>query len=52
VLKMIAANPADALDKWKTKSALFTIDIAGTLPAHDWVADVTGRFGGKIRYQR
>jgi hypothetical protein len=52
VLKMIAANPVNALEKWKTKSALFTIDIAGTLPEHDWVADITVRFGGKISYQR
>jgi len=52
VLKMIAANPVNALEKWKTKSALFTIDVAGALPEHDWVADITIRFGGKIRYQR
>jgi hypothetical protein len=52
VLKMVAANPVNALEKWKTRSALFTIDVAGTLPAHDWIADVTVRFGGKIRYQR
>jgi hypothetical protein len=52
VLKMIAANPVNALEKWKTKSALFTIDVAGTLPDNDWVADVTIRFGGKIHYQR
>jgi hypothetical protein len=52
VLTMIAANPVNALEKWKTKSALFTIDVAGTLPEHDWVADITVRFGGKIRYQR
>jgi hypothetical protein len=52
VLKMIAANPVNALEKWKTKSALFTIDVAGTLPEHDWTADITVRFGGKINYQR
>ena len=52
VLKMIAANPVNALEKWKTKSALFTIDVAGALPDHDWVADITVRFGGKINYQR
>jgi len=52
VLKMIAANPVNALEKWKTKSALFTVDVAGTLPEHDWAADVTVRFGGKIHYQR
>jgi hypothetical protein len=49
---MIAANPVNALEKWKTKSALFTIDVAGTLPDNDCVADVTIRFGGKIHYQR
>jgi hypothetical protein len=52
VLKMVAANPVDTLAKWKTKSALFTIDVAGSLPEHDWVADITVRLGGKIRYQR
>ena len=52
VLKMVAANPVNALEKWKTKSALFTIDVAGTLPDQDWIADVTIRFGGKIHYER
>jgi hypothetical protein len=52
VLKMVAANPVNALEKWKTKSALFTVDVAGTLPDHDWAADITVRFGGKIQYQR
>ncbi|HET6145922.1 MAG TPA: hypothetical protein VFH68_00195 [Polyangia bacterium] len=51
-LKMIASNQVNALEKWKTRSALFTIDIAGALPERDWVADITIRFGGKIRYQR
>jgi len=52
VLKMTAANPVNALDKWKTKSALFTIDIAGTLPDNAWTADVTIRFAGNIHYER
>ncbi len=52
VLNMIAANPVNALEKWKTKSALFTIDVAGTLPDNDWTADVTIRFAGTIHYQR
>jgi hypothetical protein len=52
VLNMTAANPVNALDKWKTKSAVFTIDIAGTLPDNDWTADVTVRFAGTIHYQR
>jgi hypothetical protein len=52
VLRMIAANPVNALEKWKTQSAVFTIDVAGTLPEHDWAADITVRFGGKIQYKR
>jgi hypothetical protein len=52
VLQMVATNPVDTLEKWKTKSVLFTIDIAGTLPAKDWVADIAVRFGGKVHYQR
>ena len=52
VLNMTAANPVNALDKWKTKSALFTIDIAGTLPDNAWTADVTIRFAGSIHYER
>ncbi len=52
VLNMTSANPVNALEKWKTKSALFTIDVAGTLPDNDWTADVTIRFGGTIHYER
>jgi hypothetical protein len=52
VLNMTAANPVNALDKWKTKSALFTIEVAGTLPDNDWTADVTIRFAGNIHYER
>ena len=52
VLKMVSANPLNALEKLKTESALFTIDVAGTLPDHDWAVDITVRFAGKIHYQR
>ena len=52
VLNVTAANPVNALDKWKTKSALFTIEVAGTLPDNNWTADVTIRFGGNIHYER
>lgn len=52
VLTMPSANPVNALEQWKTDSALFTIDIAGTLPTADWAVDVTVRFAGKIDYQR
>jgi hypothetical protein len=52
VLKVVSANPLNALEKLKTESALFTIDVAGTLPDHDWTVDITVRFGGSIHYQR
>jgi hypothetical protein len=52
VLQMTAANPVNALEKWKTKSALFTIEVAGTLPDNDWTADITIHFAGNLHYQR
>jgi hypothetical protein len=52
VLNMTSANPVNALEKWKTKSALFTIEVAGTLPDSDWTADVTIRFAGNVHYER
>jgi hypothetical protein len=52
VLKMVSVNPLNALEKLKTESALFTVEVAGTLPDHDWAMDITVRFAGKIHYQR
>ena len=51
-LTMVAANPANALDQWKSDSAIFTIDVAGTLPTETWSADVVMRFGASIKYSR
>lgn len=52
VLTMPSANPVNALEQWKTDSAVFTVDVAGQLPESDWTADVTVRFAGKVSYRR
>ena len=46
VLNMTAANPVNALDKWKTEVRALHHRIAGTLPDNAWTADVTIRFAG------
>ena len=51
-LTMVSANPVNALSQWMSDSAIFTIDVAGTLPTDDWSADVVMRFGGSIKYSR
>ncbi|HXI54591.1 MAG TPA: hypothetical protein VNO55_00915, partial [Polyangia bacterium] len=51
-LTMISANPVNALEMWKSDSAIFTIDVAGTLPTSDWSADVVMRFAGSVKYSR
>ena len=51
VLTMESKNPVNTLDQWKTNSATFTVDIAGTLPAQEWKVDVSVRFAGKITYK-
>jgi hypothetical protein len=52
ILTMTSANPVNALEKWKTDAALFTVEVAGALPSSDWAADVTIHFAGKFHYQR
>lgn len=51
VLTMESKNPVNTLDQWKTDSATFTIEIAGTLPPQDWKVDLSVRFAGKITYK-
>jgi hypothetical protein len=51
VLTMESKNPVNTLEQWKTDSATFTVEIAGTLPAQDWKVDLAVRFAGKIHYK-
>jgi hypothetical protein len=49
-LDMVSANPVNTLDQWKTDSATFTVNVAGTLPTQNWSVDLRIRFGGKVKY--
>lgn len=51
VLTMESKNPVNTLDQWKTDSATFTVELAGSLPAQDWKIDLAVRFAGKIKYK-
>ncbi|HET6282956.1 MAG TPA: hypothetical protein VFH73_18490 [Polyangia bacterium] len=50
-LTMVSANPVNTLDHWKSDAAIFTMDVAGTLPEVDWSIDITVRFAGSIKYK-
>jgi len=51
ILTMNSANPVNTLDQWKTDSATFTIEVAGTLPSDPWTIDLAIRFAGKVKYK-
>jgi hypothetical protein len=50
-LDMVSANPVNTLDHWKTDSATFIIDVAGSLPAQPWTVDLRIHFGGSLKYK-
>ena len=50
-LEMVSANPVNTLDQWKTDSATFTVDVAGTLPSQPWTVDLRIDFAGTIKYK-
>lgn len=50
-LTLTTLNPVNVLDAWKTESAIFTVEIAGTLPSTSWTADVIVHFAGSARYK-
>jgi|tagenome__1003787_1003787.scaffolds.fasta_scaffold20192575_1 hypothetical protein len=52
VLEMKSANPVNTLEQWKTDSATFTVEVAGTLPTDAWTVDLTLHFGGSFTYKR
>jgi hypothetical protein len=49
-ITLTTLNPVNVLDAWNAESAVFTLDVAGTLPTRAWTADVTVRFAGKAKY--
>jgi hypothetical protein len=49
-LKLTTLNPVNILDAWKTDTATFTLQLAGTLPTSDWTADVSIDLSGSAKY--
>lgn len=49
-ITLTTLNPVNVLDAWKTESATFTLEVAGSLPTSSWTADITVRFAGKAKY--
>lgn len=49
-LTMISKNPVNTLEHWKSEAAVFTMEIAGSLPETDWSIDIAVRFAGSIKY--
>lgn len=44
-------NPANIFDAWKTDSAIFTLEVSGTLPTTSWTIDVVTHFAGSATYK-
>jgi hypothetical protein len=51
VLYLPAGNPANVIEQWKTDAAVFTLEVAGTLPERLWSVDVTLSFAGKASWK-
>ena len=45
-------NPANIFDAWKTDSAIFTLEVAGTLPTTSWTIDIVTHFAGSAKYSK
>jgi hypothetical protein len=49
-LKLTTLNPVNILDAWKTDTATFTLQLAGTLPTSDWTGQVSIDLSGSAKY--
>ena len=50
-LSIPAKNPVNILDQWKAESAVFNVQLSGTLPEQAWTIDISAHFAGKISYK-
>ncbi len=50
-LTLPSRNPVNILDQWKADSAVFNIQLAGTLPEQAWTVDMSVHFAGKVSYK-
>jgi|SRR5580698_4934276 hypothetical protein len=49
-LKLTTLNPVNILDAWKTDTATFTLQLAGTLPTSDWTGDISIDLSGSAKF--
>jgi hypothetical protein len=50
-LTIPSVNPVNILDQWKADSAVFTVQIAGSLPEVGWTIDLHAHFNGQVSYK-
>jgi len=50
-LSIPSVNPVNILDQWKADSAVFTVQIDGSLPEQAWTIDLHAHFAGKVSYK-
>ena len=51
-ITLTTLNPANILDAWKSDSAIFTLEVTGTLPTTAWTVDIAIDFAGSVKYTR
>lgn len=49
-LTIPSKNPVNILDQWKADSAIFSFEVAGTLPEQAWTIDMGVFFKGQLSY--
>ncbi len=50
-LTIPSRNPVNILDQWKAESAIFNVQVEGTLPEQAWTIDIVAHFAGKVSYK-
>jgi hypothetical protein len=50
-LSIPSKNPVNILEQWKADSAIFNVEVAGTLPSEAWTIDMSVHFSGKVSYK-
>lgn len=50
-LTIPSKNPINILEQWKADSAIFDVEVAGTLPEKAWTIDLSVHFSGKLSYK-
>jgi hypothetical protein len=50
-LTIPSKNPVNILDQWKADSAIFSFEVAGTLPEQAWTIDMSVFFKGQLSYK-